>query len=95
MRRDRACLECGLWENRDCGRTEALEVGRIERLEGGRWVALEVGRDLFREDDRNERLEGGRLTPWLLFTDTFLDVIDNDIQNMSPWQDVVEGQKYT
>ena len=57
IRRDRACLEWVLSENRDCGRTEALDAERTESLEGGRWVALDPGRDVFREGGRG-RLEG-------------------------------------
>jgi len=35
-KRDRACLECGRWEKRDCGLVDALDVGRTERLETDR-----------------------------------------------------------
>ena len=78
IRRERACLVCVLSEKRDCGRTEALEAERTERLEGGRWVALDPGRDVFREDGRNDRLEGGRLVPWVLFK-VGLELLDGNI----------------
>ena len=33
------------------------------------WVALDPGREIFRKDGRNDRLEGGRLVPLVLFKD--------------------------
>lgn len=65
MRRDRACLECGRTENRDCGRVvaEALDPGRVDKLDAGRGVEPEDKREVLLETGL-ERLEAGCPCPF-------------------------------